>query len=98
MEDQIAISRLKQGDLNSLETLVNRYQSRAVHAAYLILYDRALSEDVVQSAFVGTRVRFFHIRRFHSETRVLYWRSMNLFRQPNSLVASPVSSEIKMLS
>jgi len=57
MEDQIAISRLKQGDLNSLETLVNRYQSRAVHAAYLILYDRALSEDVVQSAFVKVMER-----------------------------------------
>jgi RNA polymerase sigma-70 factor (ECF subfamily) len=65
MEDQIAISRLKQGDLNSLETLVNRYQSRAVHAAYLILYDRALSEDVVQSAFVKVMER---IQQF-DETR-----------------------------
>ncbi len=52
MDDQIAISRLKQGDLNGLETLVNRYQAQAVHAAYLILYDRALAEDVAQSAFV----------------------------------------------
>ena len=52
MEDQIAISRLKQGDLNSLEPLVNRYQAQAVHAAYLILYDRALAEDVAQTAFV----------------------------------------------
>ena len=52
MDDQIAISRLKQGDLNSLEWLVNRYQARAVHAAYLVLYDRALAEDVTASAFV----------------------------------------------
>lgn len=52
MEDQIAISRLKQGDLDGLETLVNRYQVQAVRAAYLILYDRSLAEDVVQSAFV----------------------------------------------
>lgn len=52
MEDQIAISRIKQGDLNGLETLVNRYQVQAVHAAYLILFDRLLAEDVVQSAFV----------------------------------------------
>jgi RNA polymerase sigma-70 factor, ECF subfamily len=52
MEDRIAISRLKQGDLTDLESLVNRYQVRAVHAAYLILYDRALAEDVVCTAFV----------------------------------------------
>jgi RNA polymerase sigma-70 factor (ECF subfamily) len=52
MEDQIAISRIKQGDLNGLESLVKEYQARAVHAAYLILYDRALAEDVAQSAFV----------------------------------------------
>ena len=52
MEDQIAISRLKQGDLNGLETLVNRYQVRAVHAAYMIVFDRGLAEDVAQAAFV----------------------------------------------
>ena len=49
MEDQIAISRLKQGDLNGLEALVRRYQARAVHAAYMIVYDRSLAEDVVQT-------------------------------------------------
>ena len=52
MEDLIAISRLKQGDLNGLETLVSRYQVRAVRAAYLILSDRSLAEDVAQTAFV----------------------------------------------
>lgn len=52
MEDRIAISRLKQGDLNGLESLVYRYQAQAVHAAYLIVWDRALAEDVVQTAFV----------------------------------------------
>jgi len=59
MEDQIALSRLKQGDLNCLEFLVKRYQARAVHAAYLILYDRALAEDVVQTAFVKV-VEYLH--------------------------------------
>jgi RNA polymerase sigma-70 factor (ECF subfamily) len=52
MEDRIAISRIKQGDVNGLEILVNHYQAQAVHAAYLILYDRLLAEDVVQTAFV----------------------------------------------
>ncbi|HRQ40869.1 MAG TPA: sigma-70 family RNA polymerase sigma factor [Chloroflexota bacterium] len=65
MEDRIAISRLKQGDLNGLETLVKRYQATAVHAAYLILYDRALAEDVAQAAFVKTAER---IQQF-DETR-----------------------------
>ena len=65
MDDQIAISRLKQGDLNSLEVLVNRYQVPAVQAAYLILYDRALAEDVAQTAFVkvAERIRQFDERR-----------------------------------
>ena len=52
MDDRIAISRIKQGDLNGLDVLVNRYQARAVHAAYLVVYERALAEDIVQSAFV----------------------------------------------
>ena len=57
MEDRIAISRLKQGDLTGLEALVNRYQVQAVHAAYLIIYDRALAEDIVRTAFVKVAER-----------------------------------------
>lgn len=57
MDDRIAISRIKQGDLDGLEFLVNRYQVRAVHAAYLILYDRALAEDIAQTAFVKVAER-----------------------------------------
>lgn len=57
MEDQTAISRLKHGDLNGLETLVKRYQVRAVHAAYMIVFDRELAEDVTQSAFVKAAER-----------------------------------------
>jgi len=52
MEDIIAIHRLKQGDLSGLEALVARYQVQAVHAAQLIVRDRPLAEDLVQSAFV----------------------------------------------
>jgi RNA polymerase sigma-70 factor, ECF subfamily len=57
MEDRIATARIKQGDLNGLETLVNRYQVQAVHAAYMIVYDRALAEDVAQTAFVKVAER-----------------------------------------
>lgn len=52
MEDKIAISRIKQGDLSAVETLVKRYQVQAVHAAYAIVHDRALAEDVAQTAFI----------------------------------------------
>jgi RNA polymerase sigma-70 factor (ECF subfamily) len=52
MEEQQAIARLMQGDLAGLETLVRQYQTLAVHTAYLIVADRSLAEDIVQSAFV----------------------------------------------
>ena len=52
MEENQAIARLKQGDLSGLEELVQRYQVRAVQAAYLVVRDRPLAEDVVQAAFI----------------------------------------------
>jgi RNA polymerase sigma-70 factor, ECF subfamily len=70
MDDRIAISRLKQGDLNGLETLVNRYQAQAVHAAYLIVYDRAIAEDVVHTAFVKAAER---IHQFDEERPFAPW-------------------------
>ena len=70
MDDQIAISRIKQGDLNGLETLVNRYQVQAVHAAYMIVYDRALAEDVAQAAFVKVVGR---IHQFDEERPFAPW-------------------------
>jgi RNA polymerase sigma-70 factor (ECF subfamily) len=70
MEDRIAISRLKQGDLNGLESLVNRYQVRVVYAAYLVVYDHALAEDVAQSAFVRV---VEHIHQFDEERPFAPW-------------------------
>jgi RNA polymerase sigma-70 factor (ECF subfamily) len=70
MEDRIAVSRLKQGDLTGLESLVNRYQAQAVHAAYLIVFDRALAEDVVHTAFVKAAER---IHQFDEERSFEPW-------------------------
>lgn len=70
MENRIAISRIKQGDLNGLETLVNRYQAQAVHAAYMIVYDRALAEDVAQAAFVKVAER---VHQFDEERSFAPW-------------------------
>ena len=69
-EDQIAISRIKQGDLSALETLVKRYQAQAVHAAYAIVYDRALAEDIAQTAFVKVLER---VHQFDEERPFVPW-------------------------
>jgi len=52
MDEHIAIARLKQGDPHGLDFLVQRYQVQAVYTAHLIVCDRALAEDVAQTAFV----------------------------------------------
>ena len=70
MDDRIAISRIKQGDLHGLETLIQRYQVPAVHAAYLIVHDRPLAEDVAQEAFMKVVDR---IRQFDEERPFAPW-------------------------
>ena len=69
-EDQIAISRIKQGDLSALETLVRRYQVQAVHAAYVIVFDPALAEDIAQTAFVKVVER---VHQFNQERPFAPW-------------------------
>ena len=52
LEEKLAIARLKQGDLDGMEALVKRHQLRAVSAAFLIVRDPKLAEDIVQEAFL----------------------------------------------
>ncbi len=52
MDEREAITRLRQDDIGGLEMLVRLYQTEATRIAQLITRDRALAEDVVQSAFV----------------------------------------------
>ncbi len=52
MEEAQAIARLKRGDIGGLETLVHKYQVQATRAADLIVRDRALADDIVQTAFL----------------------------------------------
>lgn len=52
MDDLTAIKRLKRGDISGLQTLVERYQVKAVRTAYLITRDSAAADDVMQSAFL----------------------------------------------
>jgi RNA polymerase sigma-70 factor, ECF subfamily len=65
MEERGAVERLKRGDVGGLEALVKKHQTRALRAAYLIVRDRALAEDVVQEAFL---MAYEKIGRF-DETR-----------------------------
>ena len=65
MDDVEAIRRLKHGDIGGLETLIARYQVKAVRTAYLITHDEPLAEDVVQDAFV----RLFQRGRNFDESR-----------------------------
>ncbi len=52
LEEKFAIARLKQGHLDGMEPLVKRYQVRAVSAAFLIVRDPKLAEDIVQDTFL----------------------------------------------
>lgn len=52
MDETQAIALLKQGDLTGLEVLVDCYQVKAVYAAYLIVHDQQVAEDIVQAAFL----------------------------------------------
>jgi len=52
MDEQLAIQRLKNGDISGLEFLVARYQVKAVRTAFLITRDSSLAEDIVQESFI----------------------------------------------
>ncbi len=52
MDDLQAILCLKRGDLGGLEILMQRYQVKAVRAAFLITHDESLAQDVVQETFM----------------------------------------------
>ena len=52
MNDQREMERMRHGDIAALGTLVERYQTRSLRAAYLVTHDLAMAEDVVSAAFL----------------------------------------------
>jgi RNA polymerase sigma-70 factor, ECF subfamily len=52
MDDIQAIRCLKRGNLSGLEALMSRYQGKAARAAFLVLGDPSLAQDVVQETFI----------------------------------------------
>jgi RNA polymerase sigma-70 factor (ECF subfamily) len=65
LDEREAIACLRQGDINDLAALVERYQVQAVRTAYLITHNRALAEDVAQAAFlrVYQRIHQYDVSR-----------------------------------
>ena len=59
-----AVRRIQRGDISGLEELVQRYQLQAARAAYLVVRDRGLAQDLVQSAFIRA---FERIGGFNAE-------------------------------
>lgn len=62
MSDLQAIRRLKSGDIGGLEELVRKYQTRAIRAAFLVVHDEILAEDIVQDVFVRLYQRIHQYR------------------------------------
>ena len=57
MEEKEAITRLKKGDWDALEPLIDQYYLKAVRAAYLIVLDQAQAEDIAQMSFIHAAER-----------------------------------------
>ena len=63
--EKAAVARLKSGDIRGLAALVEAHQVKAARAAYLIVRDAALAQDIVQAAFV----RFYERIGSYDSTR-----------------------------
>lgn len=70
MDERQALARLRRGDIDGLETLVQTYAVKAVRTAYLITRDRAAAEDIVQTAFLRVHER---IHQFHPDRPFEPW-------------------------
>src|SRR5215204_4600452 len=70
MEKDEAISRLQQGDVAGLDSLMQLYQRPALRVAYIICRNTTLAEDVVQAAFVRLYER---IHRFDTTRPLGPW-------------------------
>jgi RNA polymerase sigma-70 factor (ECF subfamily) len=101
-EEKQAISLLKEGNINGLETLVRSYYFKAVRSAFLIIGDRVQAEDIVQSEFLSLRKK---IQKFDEDRPFRPWfmrcvvnSTLNKLRSNNRLVSMDASLEPKVLN
>jgi RNA polymerase sigma-70 factor, ECF subfamily len=52
MNDEVAIQRLKKGELAGMDDLVLKYQDKAIRTAYLITRNDDMAKDAVQETFL----------------------------------------------
>ena len=101
MSDQEAIRRLKNGDIGGLESLIARYQVKAVRAAYFVVQDKQTAEDIVQDAFlrIYERIRYFdEVRPFEPYLmRSVVNMALNIARQRERFMQSQSSDELNAL-
>jgi len=62
MEESDAVTLLKQGDLTGLEELVQRHQVEAMQAAFLIVGDQALAEDITHAGFLKVAIKIHQFK------------------------------------
>ena len=65
MNDVEAIQRLKKGDVLGMDSLVMKYQDKAIRTAYLITRDDDMAQDAAQETFL----RIYQRIRYYDETR-----------------------------
>jgi RNA polymerase sigma factor (sigma-70 family) len=70
LSDHEAVARTRQGDTSAFAALVRAYQETSFRAAFLILRDAALAEDVAQEAFVRA---YRHLGRFREGEEFKPW-------------------------
>jgi len=69
-EDDEAVSRCKQGDLDAYEGLVEKYQKKMLNVAYRIVGSYEDACEIVQDAFVSA---YKGIREFEGKSRFSTW-------------------------
>jgi RNA polymerase sigma-70 factor (ECF subfamily) len=92
MDDLQAVRRLKNGDIGGLETLIARYQDRAIRTAYLVTHDAPIAEEVVQDTFIRFYERAHHFddrRAFEPDfLRMVVYAALNTVERESRSAAS----------
>ena len=70
LEDHELVERVKRGDVDAYETLVQRHQSAAFRTAYLVAGSASDAEDAAQEGFVKA---FYAIDRFRTDAPFRPW-------------------------
>ncbi|HEX2057154.1 MAG TPA: sigma-70 family RNA polymerase sigma factor, partial [Actinomycetota bacterium] len=70
LEDQELVERVKRGDVDAYETLVQRHRAAAYRTAYLVAGSTGEAEDAAQEGFVKA---YYAIDRFRSGSAFRPW-------------------------